>query len=393
MVPTGATAKSISDLEAERQALQGEMSGVQGQLEANKESQDATMAEINRLQGSIQETEKSILVLNDQVTTQMGVIAKKNEEIQVLEEAYQARKAKFEERLAEIYKQGEISYLEVLLQAESFSDFLTRYEYMGLIASKDQELLQALEESRLALEAERAKLEDEKAHLESLKAQQEQVEQSLQVEKGNQEAVYADLEQDQASLEALLAEQYAQEEAIAGEIYRLQQEEEARRAQEAAAAAAAAQAAAANNQTVTGPTTVDAYVATNGSALWPVPGYHRISSGFGYRIHPIYQIRQFHGGTDIPAPTGTPTVAVKGGKVVSCSYHWSYGNHIVVYHGDGTSSLYAHLSGYNCSPGQTVNAGDVIGYIGSTGASTGAHLHFEMHENGSRVNPHAYIGY
>lgn len=378
LLPSGANAQSLSELQGARQVLQDKMAGIQGQLKENKDIQNATAAEINRLNGSIQVTETAILDLGNKVEAQLGVIAKKNEEIEVLQKAYDSRKAKFQERLAEIYKQGEISYLEVLLQAESFSDFVTRYEYMGMIASKDQDLLLELEESRKALEAERVKLEQEKAHLEGLKAQQMEVERALKTEKGQQEAFYADLEKDEATLRVLLAQQQAEEASLAGQIVQLQQAEEARRAQEAGLYG--------------GPTSVPSYVAANGSVQWPVPGYHGISSPYGYRTSPIYGLSEFHLGTDIPAPTGTPVVAAMGGTVVASNSHWSYGNNVVIYHTDGTSSLYAHLAGFNCSPGQTVNAGDVIGYVGSTGASTGAHLHIEIHVNGSRVNPQAYIG-
>lgn len=379
--PSTLAASSISDLEEKKNNIQTEASSTEGKLKENQNNKNTTIEKISRLNESIQKTEKNIYTLKEQVSVQEKVIADKNAEIKILEEKYAERKKTFQDRLNEIYKNGDISYLEVLMKAESFKDFLTRFEYMGFIAAKDQSLLIELENIRIQLEMERQNMEQEKNHLEALKSEQIAIEANLKTEKGAQEDFYSKLEKDEASLKQVLAEQQAQANNVAAEIYRLQLQEEARRQQAAASAASPS-----------GVTSVASYSQNAGSVLWPVPGYNAISSPFGYRMSPIYGMAEFHLGVDIPAPSGTPIVAVQDGTVMMSNSDWSYGNNVVIYHGNGMSTLSAHMSGFNCYPGQQVKAGDVVGYVGSTGASTGAHLHFEVHINGQRVNPSAYIG-
>ena len=126
--------------------------------------------------------------------------------------------------------------------------------------------------------------------------------------------------------------------------------------------------------------------------IWPLSGYTRVSSPFGYRICPFHG-RELHGGIDIPAPGGTPIMAAKSGVVVLSTYGSSYGNHVAIAHADGMRTMYCHMSSRAVSAGQTVSQGQVIGYVGSTGTSTGNHLHFEVwtgSSSGSRVNPLNY---
>ena len=121
--------------------------------------------------------------------------------------------------------------------------------------------------------------------------------------------------------------------------------------------------------------------------MWPLPGYNRLTSAFGYRIHPITNKAHSHTGIDVPAPARTPILAAKSGQVVTSARHSSYGNYVVIDHGNGSSTLYAHMSSRNVTEGQMVKQGDVIGYVGTTGSSNGNHLHLEIRENYTRINP------
>ena len=154
------------------------------------------------------------------------------------------------------------------------------------------------------------------------------------------------------------------------------------------AAAAAAAAAAANQQYKPG---YNATGAAAGSYSWPCASSTYITSKFGYRIHPIFQTQKYHSGVDIAANSGEPITAAAGGTITIAEYSSSYGNYVVIYHSDGTTTLYAHMSSMAVSAGQTVSKGDVIGYVGSTGNSTGPHLHFEVRVNGSCVDPLQYF--
>jgi len=200
------------------------------------------------------------------------------------------------------------------------------------------------------------------------------------VELESQQAVQAELK---AELERRVADwqsKLTELEADDRELTAFIQAEEAKaRAAEAAAAAAA-----------NGGSTAPAPGSSSASGFqWPVRG--SVSSGFGYRIHPIYGTRRLHTGLDISGGFGTPIAAAKGGTVIDARYRGGYGNAVVISHGGGITTLYAHQSTMNVSSGQQVSKGDIIGWVGSTGASTGPHLHFEVRVNGSPVNPRPYL--
>ena len=189
----------------------------------------------------------------------------------------------------------------------------------------------------------------------------------------------------EAAIKETIAAMQATSDEIGKKIAALQAEEEAKKA---AAAAAANQA----NGAVTTTGTSDYTVTAAGSGVWPAPDSHTITSNYGGRSYPLDGSYNYHLGTDIGASYGTPVVAYQGGTVLIASYHWSYGNYVVVDHGNGLSTLYAHMSALTVSAGQTVTAGQQVGQVGSTGSSTGPHLHFEVRINGSNVDPAPYLG-
>jgi len=284
--------------------------------------------------------------------------------------------ASYRRRVRDMEESGVISYLEILFDSTSFTDLLARLDFISDIMHADERLYYNLIESRLQtiaakdnLELARLEMEEEEATLSI--AEQELLE---QLEEAN--ALIETLENNRERERQLYADARAEEERIQREIN--SKVEELRREQERRQIA--------ESQRVRG----------TGDLLWPAPGYNTITSRFGIRVHPVYRVLRQHTGIDIGAPYGARVVAADTGTVITSSYNSSYGNYIVVSHGNtrmgnNVTTLYAHLSTRNVSVGDVVSRGSTIGRVGSTGVSTGAHLHFEVSINGTRVNPERYL--
>ena len=223
--------------------------------------------------------------------------------------------------------------------------------------------------------------------MESLLALQAQIEE----EKSSLEASRAELESAKKEKEAARQELKSQEAEINKVIADIQgQEQEAQAAIKALEAAASAMDAEIRKKEKELASQI-ANVPSESGFLWPLNGYNTLTSLFGSRIHPITGKANNHTGIDIPAPAGTAILASKSGVVITSTRNRSYGNYVVVGHSDGTSTLYAHMSSRSVSQGQTVKQGQVVGRVGTTGSSTGNHLHFEVRVNGSRVDPVNYF--
>ena len=395
------TRDEINGLKNQAAGLEQKKADLQKQINAVASSKNSALQQKQLL-------EQKINVLREQIAVSEQTIASLTDQIQQKEKELEEAKAEearyfdlFCERVRSMEEDGEISYWTVLFNAGSFSEFLDQMTAIGEIMDYDQEI-------RDQLEAARIKVEQAKAELEEAKAEEEQVRASLTAQK-------ADLQAEENKVEALIAQLNSQSAAYAGQMEDLQEDADAmakqiaqaektyaaqieaqrkaaaaKAAQEAAARAAAAQAAkAAQSGTQTAAPTRTG----SGGMIWPLSGYTRVSSPFGYRICPFHG-RELHGGVDVPAPGGTPIMAAKSGVVVLSTYGSSYGNHVAISHADGTRTMYCHMSSRAVSAGQTVGQGQVIGYVGSTGSSTGNHLHFEVwtgSSSSSRVNPLNYF--
>lgn len=390
--PMSADASSISELQGKKDKLANEIQNKKESRENTRSQKSETEKALNIIKGDIEKTRQRISELNVQLDESQKQIDIKTIEIDEKQKEYDKRKEILDKRLVDIYKNGDPSLLDVLFEANSFSDFLTRFEYMSYIADKDQELLKEIKELKTALEQEKINLEIEKNRFYSLKSEQEVRQSGLESQEVEKEKMAAELSAEEQALSNEIAEMSAASEAIGNQIAEIQRRE----AEEAAARAAAQAAAMAQGSVTAGQMPMAAVnmssTVSNSGYLWPVPSSHRITSPYGVRSNPFTGGYDFHMGTDIGAPMGTPVIASRPGKIIIQVYHPSYGNYVVVDHGDGISTVYAHLSGFACAPGAIVDAGQVIGFIGSTGSSTGAHLHFEVRINGQHTNPMAFIG-
>ena len=254
-------------------------------------------------------------------------------------------------------------------------------EAASSIASYDKELMQKLADTRAYIEELKASLEQDREENEQQKEDLVDYKRDLVNQNVELDFLIEDLKEQTDFKQAELDEVEAQEAAFDKEIAELA---EKIRKEEAAAAAAAA---AANSSS----SSSSASKYTGGTMTWPLPGYYTISSDFVMRDHPITGKYSQHTGIDLPAPKNTKIVAAASGTVVTVGYNTAYGNRVIINHGGGVQTLYAHMTSFAVSEGDTVSAGDVIGYVGSTGYSTGNHLHFSVLVNGSYVDPKPYV--
>lgn len=418
-----ASRSAIESLQSQQASLSVQKAELQKKLDGIRSSQGQALSKKNLV-------EQQLNVLNQQIQVSEDLLAQYAQQITEKEAELEAAKAKeaqyqaeFEERVRAMEERGNVSYWSVLFQASDFSDLLDRIDMIGEIMDADDQVLDQLAEARQAVVQAKADLEasrqgqqetlaQQQSQQAQLQAQQAEVDQLIQ-EIATQGDVYAkqiekleatqdDVAQQIAEAEAIYQKQLAAEKAAAEKAAAEKAAAEKAAAEQAAKAAqAAAQKAAQQQKQQSSGSSASGSSSSSGSQssqttasasgfLWPIASSRRVTSPFGWRTHPITGRQHLHGGIDIAAPNGTPIMASKAGVVVISQYGSSYGNYVVISHPDGTRTLYAHMSQRNVSAGDTVRQGQTVGLVGSTGSSTGNHLHFETwtgSSSSSRVNP------
>lgn len=327
------------------------------ELQQTKKQENAVLQKIQEIEAEINKSEIEIENLQNKISTTENEITKTLTNLETAENNIEGKQDVMGDRINVMYKNGTIGYVEVLLNSKDFTDLLTNLDMIKRIMDHDVSLLKELKEQREIIEKEKISLENKKRQLVNLKSNVENEKNTLVVSRGRQERLRAELSQDKVALEEMLAQAQRDADKLVNELRSLESDSE--------------------------------YV--GGELQWPVPGHTRISSPFGNRIHPILNTQKFHSGIDIPAPSGQPVVAAGSGTVVSSSYLGSYGNAVIIDHGGGIMTLYAHNSRLLVSNGDKVSKGQRIALIGSTGGSTGPHLHFEVRKNGKYMNPISYV--
>ena len=383
------TQYEIDQLQAQRDKIRAEQEDVKEQLNALQGEMSSVIAKKAALDEQNELNRQDIELINAQIAVYDQMIHDKAFE---LGQAIRAEKDQFERYCGRVRTMEETttwSYVSVLLKATSLTDFLSRLNDIVDIVRNDQNV-------KAEYEAARVNLEQVKAEYESVRADQkdkraELMEQKALLEQQIEEAcaLIADLEEDIDRFKDAYEENEALENEVQAKIDAKVKELQAQKAAEEAARKAyeAAQRAKQNNKNNGGGSVSSGYF------IWPVPSCTYITSKFGYRVHPIFGTTKYHSGVDIAAGSGATIKAAAGGTVSIAEYSESYGNYCVIYHSNGTTTLYAHMNALPCvSVGQTVSQGDVIGYVGSTGYSTGPHCHFEIRVSGSCVDPLSYYG-
>lgn len=379
-VPVNISAKTIGEIQDEQAALQQETSELESQLaslqddEAKAQEYSETLSEqITHLQSKIDTTRKNINDLNDNITK----LQKKLDESQL---EYDTTMEQLKDRIKVLYQAGDVSTIEILLKSTSLYDFSMRTEMLKSMTSHDRQLMDKITDFMVKTKEDREALKKQKEEVAELQKSLESDQEDLIAAQAKNDAIIAGLQAQQADKKQQIAANEEEDEALNAELERLMAEK--KKADEEAAKNAGGSGGSSDGNTVYVPPSTGGGGGLD--AQWPLPGYstNDITQYFG---------NNGHGGMDIGVPYGSPIVASADGEVLSASSHWSWGNNVLVYHNGTYSTRYAHMSSMAVSEGEHVSRGQVIGYVGSTGNSTGPHLHFEVYCNGTRVDPYPYL--
>lgn len=359
------------------------------QQQATLLEQKAALDEQNEL------TRQEIELINQQIELYESMIAEKEVELDNAIAAEEAQMLAYRKHMRAMEENGLISYIEILFQSKSFADLLSRLGDISDIMSADKRLEEECIAAREHVQAVKADYEATKAEYETTKVELLETKRQLEADI---EAAYkriADLDEDiEAAYEEYTVNELAEEE-FQAEIDKLmeqlrQQEEAERRRREEALRLQQQQQQQTGSSNVTVPAAPTVVTAAVGNFIWPYPQNNYVHSGYGMRFHPIFKENRMHYGIDIGGVAGQKIVAIAAGTVSVATNNSSYGNYVMINHGDGTASLYAHMESLAVTAGQTVSQGDTVGYCGSTGWATGPHLHFEIRVNGATTDPLAY---
>ena len=367
--------KQIDGLKSKKAELQKEIDAIQRSYDANFSEMEALVAEKNTIDQEMTLISSKIEATNEEISAYSQLIADTQEELEDAQEKLRDLSEAHRQRIRVMEEEGKLSYWEVLFQANSFTDLLDRMNMIEEINAADRRRIEQMRIAADIVNATQMNLTNEKSALEDVRAELDQ-EEAVLAEKSLQyyDLLY-ELEQKAEEFEVLIAESEILQEELMAEI--AAKEKDLKEAK------------------------YDEYLArlalqgdnppSNASWTTPVSGY-RLTSAFGMRKHPVLKVTRMHNGIDMACPAGTPIYATRAGTVTRTAYQASgAGNYVSINHLDGFSSIYMHMTHYVVSQGQTVSQGQLIGYVGNTGISTGDHLHFGISYAGTYVNPLAYI--
>ncbi len=386
--------KDLNSLKDKKKELDGQIADLEGQISDNMGEMEKIVAQKDIIDQEVFLLHQQVDTINQQISAYNALIADKQAELDDAQARLTALNIKNKERIQAMEEDGSLSYWSVIFQANSFSDLLDRLNMIQEIAAADRRRMKELSEAADAVEQAKAELEGQKAELELSKEELAESEKVLNDKRAEADELLSQLLAKGEEYQKYLDEMELKASQTMSQLDEMESAYDAakdREYQEWLAQQPKPQPPANNNSGNTG----GSGGASNnvGGVTWLVPiNYTHFSSPFGYRLHPIYGDYRMHYGVDLSAPQGTPIVASRSGKVTTTAYEsGGAGYYVNINHGDGFSTRYMHMTHYIVSPGEYVSAGQVIGYCGSTGASTGPHLHFSVYYYGSPVNPALYI--
>ncbi len=364
--------KEIEETQSQRKQLEGGLTDVKQIISSLETSKSNLAAYVKQLDTELTAAQTRITELTDMISEKESEIVQTKAE---LEEALEREASQYDAmklRIQNMYERGTDFYFEAIFSAASFGDMLNHADYVEKITESDRKILDNFRTTREYVEVCKAQLEEEQELLEKAKVKVEQEQESLETLISEKQTEINAFQADINDKEAVLREYEAEIAARNAEIKAL---EDAVKAEQAALEAAS--------------NPKRKY--DGGMFAWPAPSYTRISDDYGDRMHPTLGINRFHNGVDMAAPGGSPILAAYNGTVVAAAYNASMGNYIMIDHGDNLFTIYMHASALYVSKGAEVVKGQKIAAVGTTGRSTGNHLHFSVRLNGNYVNPWGYL--
>ena len=389
---------NLSEAQQEKKTFENDLQKAKELIDSLKGSKEDIQSEVEKLDKQLNEISGKVKELESQLSKKRQEIANTESALNKAKEQEKKQYRNMKKRIQFMYENGQTSYVEMLLSADSFTDFLNAVEYITQISQYDRKMLKEYQNMQVTIADTQKTLETDYASLQSLQAKVQEEKQAVaaleSAKKGELNDVADDLTDAQTVAKAYEAEIQAQNEVIAQIQAAQKRAAEQQAAQQQAQAAEENQGAtdaAGENQNTAQNTTPSGNGQSTGSMMWPCPSSKRVTSDYGPRTSPTNGASSNHKGIDIGAAYGADIVAADGGTVLVATYSSSGGNYVIIDHGGGLCTVYMHASSLTVSAGQTVSKGQVIAKVGSTGISTGNHLHFGVTLNGVYVSPWGYV--
>jgi murein DD-endopeptidase MepM/ murein hydrolase activator NlpD len=352
------SADTTSDLKKQQEETSKKLKATQKAIDQKQSEKKTVSKQVEELDNKLHEAEKELDTVEGQMITLESQIVVTQRDLDRATQNADGQKDLLNKRVRVMYETGSVGYLSVILDATSFGDFISRVDFLKKIMNYDVTLLKNMKQYRDNVAQKEAQLQNEMEEKERLKDKIGDKKEQVASAKDDRTKVLNALLKDLKELNRLEDKLLQESKEIEKKIIASQ--------------------------------TKNKYV--GGSIEWPVPASTRITSPYGYRIHPILKTKKFHTGIDIGASTGTTVIAGNDGTVLFAGYYGGYGYTVIIDHGGKISTLYAHNSKLLVKEGDKVKRGQTISKVGSTGLSTGPHLHFEVRENGQHKNPMNYLG-
>lgn len=371
--------KDLENAQDEKENMENSLSNIKNQKKDLEEAKNDLSDYVVELDGQLMTIQDKLSQLEVKIAEKEQEVSQIQQQLKEAEEKEADQYASMKQRIKFMYEKGDQTYISMIFNAGNFSEMINKAEYIEEISSYDRDMLIQYQETKMAITVLKTQLEQEQA---ALVASQEEVtqkegEMSDLIDQKNQqiEEYDTDINNKEKAIKEYEAEIAAQNATIAALENKIAQAEAEQRKKDLS-----------GNDI---PEEAPSY--GGGAFCWPAPSYTRISDDYGYRIHPTLGVQQFHNGLDMAAPGGSPILAAADGTVIAASYSSTMGNYIMINHGGGLYTIYMHASALYVSTGQSVTRGQKIAAVGTTGRSTGNHLHFSVRLNGSYVNPRNYL--